>query len=253
MNQKVRAKGVYLLPNLFTISGLFAGFYAIIAAMKGMFDTASLAVFIAMVADVLDGRVARLTNTESAFGAQFDSLSDLIAFGLAPALLLYSWCLVRFHKLGWLVAFFYLASTALRLARYNVEESSQKYFKGLPCPAAAGLIAGMVWFFDVNQLQFSPVYYLSAVIMVVAAFLMVSSVQYYHIKHLDFKGKVPYFFMLLAVLVVIVITLEPAQVLFLAFLIYTLSGVITTLYAHQKEQPLDSPAEESKLTMINDE
>ena len=136
----IKKRGIYLLPNLFTISGLFAGFYAIIAAMQGKFDVASFAVFIAMVADCLDGRVARLTNTESAFGAQFDSLSDLIAFGLAPSLVIYSWGLSHLGKVGWLIAFFYLAATALRLARYNTVEEHPAYFKGLPCPAAAGLI-----------------------------------------------------------------------------------------------------------------
>lgn len=225
-----RNRGIYLLPNLFTISGLFAGFYAIIAAMQGKFDIASFAVFIAMVADCLDGRVARLTNTESAFGAQFDSLSDLIAFGLAPSLVIYSWGLSHLGKVGWLIAFFYLAATALRLARYNIEEGHHAYFRGLPCPAAAGLIAGLVWFCDVNQLQYYPMYLLAATITVIAAVLMASSARYYHFKHLDLKGKVPFIVILGIVIGVIVVALDPARILFLTFLIYAASGIITSLW-----------------------
>ena len=245
MSEKSRNKGIYLLPNLFTISGLFAGFYAIIAAMKGLYDTAAIAVFIAMLADCLDGRVARLTHTESAFGAQFDSLSDLIAFGVAPALVIYSWGLHYLGKIGWLVAFFYLAATALRLARYNVEESDELCFKGLPCPAAAGLIAGMVWFFDNNGLGFYPVYIIAAVMSVTAAVLMVSSVRYYHFKQLDLKGKVPFFVILLILVAAILIVLQPAKILFLVFLLYTFSGVLTSFWvSHAVDNPGAAPISE---------
>ncbi len=230
MLKQKRNRGIYLLPNLFTISGLFAGFYAIIAAMKGMFDVASLAVFVAMVADCLDGRVARLTNTESAFGAEFDSLSDLIAFGVAPALVIYSWSLVHLGKVGWLVAFFYLAATALRLAKFNVTTHDTPYFKGLPSPAAAGLITGLVCFFDLNHLQYHAVYLLSAVITVVAAILMVSNVRYYHFKQLDLRGKVPFIFILAVIVGVILIALDPARIIFLVFLIYAASGIAVALW-----------------------
>jgi len=231
LKQKLkRNRGIYLLPNLFTISGLFAGFYAIVAAMKGMFDVASLAVFISMIADCLDGRVARLTNTESEFGAEFDSLSDLIAFGVAPALVIYSWSLVHLGKVGWLVAFFYLAATALRLARFNVEENSGHYFKGLPSPAAAGLITGMVCFFDVNHLQSHAVYILSAIMTVIAAGLMVSSVRYYHFKQLDLRGKVPFVVILAIIVGVILIALDPERIIFLVFLLYAASGIATSLW-----------------------
>ena len=241
-----RNRGIYLLPNLFTISGLFAGFYAIIAAMQGKFDVASFAVFIAMVADCLDGRVARLTNTESAFGAQFDSLSDLIAFGLAPSLVIYSWGLSHLGKVGWLIAFFYLAATALRLARYNTVEEHPAYFKGLPCPAAAGLISGLVWFCDVNQLHYFPMYLLAAIMTVIAALLMVSSAHYYHFKHLDLKGKVPFVVILGVIVVIIVVALDPARILFLAFLLYAASGILTSLwYFRHKDKSAIEPREET--------
>lgn len=230
MLKPTRNRGIYLLPNLFTISGLFAGFYAIIAAMKGMFDVAGSAVFIAMVADSLDGRVARLTNTETAFGAEFDSLSDLIAFGLAPALLIYTWSLVHIGKVGWLVAFFYLAATALRLARFNVIEHDTPYFKGLPCPAAAGLVTGLVCFFDAIHFQYHAIYLLSAIITVVAAILMVSSIHYYHFKQLDLRGKVPFVLILGIIIAVTVIALDPARILFIVFLIYAGSGILMSLW-----------------------
>src|SRR3989338_749637 len=148
-------RSIYLLPNLFTTAALFVGFYSIVAAMKGYFDIAAMAVFVAMIADGLDGRVARLTNTQTAFGAQYDSLSDMVAFGVAPALVVYSWSLSYLGKLGWLAAVLYTAATALRLARFNAQphDYDKRYFQGLPCPAAAGVIAGMVWLGSDNNVQ----------------------------------------------------------------------------------------------------
>src|SRR3990167_2785723 len=145
--EKNPQRGIYLLPNLLTTAVLFAGFYSIVAAMKGHFDTAAIAIFVAMIADGLDGRVARLTNTQTPFGAQYDSLSDMVAFGLAPALVVFSWSLFHLGKLGWLIAFLYTAATALRLARFNTQlnDKDKRYFRGLPCPSAAGIVASIVW------------------------------------------------------------------------------------------------------------
>src|SRR5580698_8220938 len=151
---KTQSRGIYLLPNLFTTAALFAGFYAVMAAMKGYFDSAAIAIFVAMILDSLDGRVARMTNTQTAFGAQYDSLSDMVAFGVAPALIVYSWSLFSLGKLGWLIAFLYTAGTALRLARFNTQshDTDKRYFQGLPSPAAAGVIAGLVWLGNTYEL-----------------------------------------------------------------------------------------------------
>jgi CDP-diacylglycerol--serine O-phosphatidyltransferase len=143
--EKTPQRGIYLLPNLLTTAALFAGFYSIVAAMKGHFESAAIAIFVAMIADGLDGRVARLTHTQSEFGAEYDSLSDMAAFGIAPALVVYSWSLSSLGKLGWLAAFLYAAATALRLARFNTQVSDKEYFQGLPSPSAAGAIASIIW------------------------------------------------------------------------------------------------------------
>jgi len=176
-------KGIYLLPNLFTTAGLFSGFYAIIAAMKGLYSYAAATIFIAMIADGLDGRVARLTNSVSAFGAQYDSLSDMVAFGIAPAVTIYSWALHSFGKVGWLVAFFYAAATALRLARFNVhvedEEQDKRFFYGLPSPAAAGVVAGAMWVAHINKVNGMIGHIVLAGIAVFAAGMMVSNGRYY--------------------------------------------------------------------------
>src|SRR3990167_9105499 len=150
----ISQRGIYLLPNLFTTAALFAGFYAIVAAMKGFYETAAIAIFIGIIADGLDGRVARLTSTQTAFGAQYDSLSDMASFGIAPALVMYSWSLIYLGKLGWLAAFIYAASTALRLARFNTQVIEDKrYFQGLPSPSAAGVLASLVWMGSTYELQ----------------------------------------------------------------------------------------------------
>ena len=225
-----RSLGIYLLPNLFTTAGLFAGFYAVVAAMKGFFDVAAIAIFIAMIADGLDGRVARLTNTQSEFGAQYDSLSDMVAFGIAPALVVYSWALFDLGKLGWLAAFFYAAATALRLARFNVQEVEDKrFFQGLPSPSAAGIIAGMVWLGNQNGVPGHSINIFVALITVITAALMVSNIRYYSFKQIDFKGKVPFIAILIVVLVFVAISLDPPLVLFVGFGIYGLSGPVLHL------------------------
>ncbi len=226
-----KSKGIYLLPNLFTTAGLFAGFYSIVAALKGHFAFAAIAIFIAMIADGLDGRVARLTNTESAFGAQYDSLSDMVSFGVAPALVAYSWGLSELGKLGWLAAFLYAAGTALRLARFNTQLGStdKRFFIGLPCPAAAGVVAGMVWCgqeFNINAHSLSIIV---ALITAIAGCLMISNLRYHSFKQIDLKKHVPFFAIIVVVIVFILISVDPPTVLFLIFFLYALSGPIMSL------------------------
>lgn len=238
--EKEKFKGIYLLPNLFTIGALFAGFYAIVAATKGLFDMAATALFIAMLLDNLDGRVARLTKTQSDFGAQLDSLSDMVAFGVAPALIVYHWSLMGLGKIGWLISFFYTATAALRLARFNsqLNITDKAYFKGLPAPVAAAVVVGFVWNcaeFDLSG-HVSFIAITIAVLTAAIATLMISNVRYYSFKTIDFKGKVPYLWAFLVVLLLIVIVWEPAKVLFLGCLIYAVSGIVTTFYKKRKKQ-----------------
>lgn len=229
---KEKFKGIYLLPNLFTIGALFAGFYAIVAATKNSFEIAAIASFIAMLLDNLDGRVARLTNTQTDFGAQLDSLSDMVAFGVAPALVAYHWSLMGLGKIGWLISFFFTASAALRLARFNsqMDVADKSYFKGLPAPVAAAVVVGFVW--NCSEYDLSGKMYLVSIVFscltISVAALMISSLSYYSFKTIDFKGKVPYIWTILIVLLIIVIVLQPAKILFLGCLIYTLSGLFTT-------------------------
>ncbi len=232
--EKMPQRGIYLLPNLLTTAALFAGFYSIVAAMKGHFEVAAIAMLVAMVADGLDGRVARLTNTQSPFGAQYDSLSDMVAFGIAPALVLYSWSLFDLGKLGWFAAFLYAAATALRLARFNIQVSDKQYFKGLPCPAAAGLVASIVWMGDGYHLSGASIAIPLAILTVLAASFMTSRIRYYSFKSFDFRGKVPFFTVVIAVVVIAAIALEPPEILFGLFFLYLLSGPIHTLWQLRK-------------------
>ena len=192
-NLRFRRKGVYLLPNLFTTGAMFSGFYAILAGMDGKFDAACIAIFIAMIFDVLDGTVARMTNTSSDFGLQYDSLSDMVSFGIAPAVLAFSWILNEVGRIGWAAAFIYASCAALRLARFNsqVDSSPKNYFVGIPSPAAAALIASMIWcsyeIVITNQLAF-----LVAITTALSGLLMVSNFHYRSLKEVDLKGKVPF-------------------------------------------------------------
>jgi CDP-diacylglycerol--serine O-phosphatidyltransferase len=221
-----RHRGVYLLPNLFTTGALFAGFYAIVAGMKGQFEHAAIGIFVAMIMDSLDGRVARLTNTQSAFGAQYDSLSDMVSFGLTPSLVCYNWALSDLGKPGWLAAFIFAATTALRLARFNIqpETADKRYFVGLPSPAAAAVIAGMVWFGSELEISGKKISLVIALITISTAILMVSHFKYYSFKEVDFKGHVPFFAVLLIILLFSIIAWNPPIVLFITFSIYALSG-----------------------------
>lgn len=231
VKQKESLAGIYLLPNLFTTAGLFAAFYSIVASLKFQYETAAIAIFIGMIADGLDGRIARMTNTQSDFGAQYDSLSDMVAFGVAPALLLYSWSIQSLGKIGWLVAFTYTAAVALRLARFNIqiESADKRYFKGLACPAAAAISSSMVWFCEQNQWQGRGLTISIAVTMVILALLMVSNIRYYSFKELDFKGKVPFLYVLLMVVLFVAIAADPSIVLLVGSLVYGLSGPLHTL------------------------
>jgi len=224
--RKVRRKGVYLLPNLFTTSALFSGFFAMVAAVNGDFTTASIAIFIAMVLDGLDGRVARLTNTQSDFGAEYDSLSDMLSFGVAPGLVAFIWILQDIGKTGWVVAFLYVACAALRLARFNVQIGSvdKKWFIGLPSPSAAALVAASVWTFHSFDADAFGFKLLMLFVVGAAGILMVSNIRYYSFKDVDLKGPVPFVFLLAIVLGFVVISIEPSVMLLLLFGTYVISG-----------------------------
>jgi CDP-diacylglycerol--serine O-phosphatidyltransferase len=228
--------GIYLLPNLLTTASLFAAFYSIVASLKAHYEIAVIAIFIGMIADGLDGRIARMTNTQTAFGAEYDSLSDMVTFGVAPALLLYSWGLHQLGKLGWLIAFIYTAAVALRLARFNtqLETADKRYFQGLSSPPAAAIVASFVWVCDQNQWSHFSVITVAACLAFAAAILMVSNVRYYSFKKMDSKGKVPFLYVLIVVMLFVAVASNPSVMLFIAALIYALSGPLQTLIALQR-------------------
>ncbi len=225
-------RGIYLLPNLFTTAALFAGFYAIVAAMGGRFEAAAVAIFVAMVLDGLDGRVARMTNTQSAFGAEYDSLSDMVSFGLAPALVMYEWSLHSMGKIGWLAAFIYTAGAALRLARFNtqLEVADKRFFQGLPSPSAAAVVTGLVWVGYDYEVAGTALAWLACVVTIAIGLLMVSNVRFYSFKELDLKGRVPFMAMLVVILIFVLVSLDPPQVLFGTFVLYALSGPVVTAW-----------------------
>jgi len=236
--RKVRHRGIYLLPNLFTTANLFAGFFSIITAINGNFYVAAATVFVAMVLDSLDGRVARLTNTQSAFGAEYDSLSDMVAFGLAPAVLAYEWALSELGNVGLTVAFIYVACAALRLARFNTQigKVDKRWFIGLASPAAAGVVAGWVWaVWALDEVGIRGVdlplilVMLFALMVAAAGLLMVSNIKYYSFKDLDLKGRVPFVAILVVVLVFAVVFSDPPRILLLIFLAYAASGPVQYL------------------------
>jgi len=233
-------RGIYLLPNLMTTIALFAGFYAVIAGMQGQFEAGAIAIFVAMIFDGLDGRVARMTNSSSAFGAEYDSLADMVSFGLAPALLLYQWALQDFDKVGWVVAFIYTAAAALRLARFNTQVgiADKRYFQGLPSPAAAALLAGLVWMAETNNLNTGLESVVALVLTFFAGIMMVSNVRFSSFKELNLKGKVPFVTLLVVVLILVIITIKPALFLFLIFIAYAISGPVMTLLGLRKSRSL---------------
>jgi CDP-diacylglycerol--serine O-phosphatidyltransferase len=226
-----RRRGVYLWPNLFTTAALFAGFYAVIAAIQGRFEPAAIAIFAAMILDGLDGRVARLTHTQSDFGAEYDSLSDMVAFGVAPALVAYEWALGGLGKIGWLAAFVYMAAAALRLARFNTQIgiADKRYFQGLPSPSAAAIIAAGVWIGADHSIAGGDVGWLTAFLTAAAGLLMVSNFRYHSFKQVDVRGRVPFIAAVVVMLAFVVVFLHPPVVLFLGFLTYAISGPVFTL------------------------
>jgi len=241
-----RPKGIYVLPSLFTTANLFAGFYAIVAAMNGEFGLAPLAIFVAMLLDALDGRVARITHTESEFGLQYDSLVDMVSFGLAPALVMYEWALGGLGKLGWLAAFIFVAGAGLRLARFNVQHgaaaSDKRYFRGLPSPSAAGLVVGFVWVLHAAGVPGPDVAVPALLITVLGGALMVSNIRYRSFKDFDVRGRVPFVAILALPLVFVLIFLDPPQALFGIFFVYALSGPVLVgarLLRRSREQPAD--------------
>ncbi|MFA6313726.1 MAG: CDP-diacylglycerol--serine O-phosphatidyltransferase [Sterolibacterium sp.] len=229
MNPELRRRGIYILPNLFTTAALFAGFYAIVQAMNGRFEYSAVAIFIAMVFDGLDGRVARLTHTQSAFGAEYDSLSDMVSFGAAPSLVVYEWALKGMGKLGWIAAFIYCACAALRLARFNtnIDIVDKRYFQGLPSPAAAALVAGLVWvMLDLGYTGQEARWY-ACILTIFAGVTMVSNVKYWSGKDINLRRSVPFIVVPAIGLGYILLGSYPPGVLFALFLGYALSGYVT--------------------------
>lgn len=254
LSPRTRRRGIYLLPNLLTTGAMFGGFYAILAAMNGRFEQAAIAIFVAMFFDGLDGQVARLTNTQSDFGVQYDSLSDMVSFGMAPAVLSFSWMLHTLGKVGWAAAFIYASCAALRLARFNVQASvvDKRYFIGLASPTAAALVAGLVWNgYDVEPNMSTAI--LAAVVTSLSGILMVSNFRYKSLKGIDLKGRVPFMVILGIVLALVIISIDPAAMLMLFALTYTLSAPVFWLirWARGKETDdlttteLDEPVSES--------
>lgn len=236
----LRSRSIYLLPNAFTTAALFCGFYAIVMAMNLKFDQAAIAIFAAMVLDAVDGRVARLTNTQSEFGAQYDSLSDMVSFGAAPALVVYEWSLRGLGKWGWLAAFVYCAGAALRLARFNTNIGvvDKRYFQGLPSPSAAALVAGFIWLMDDLRFAGTDLSWISWIITLYAGLTMVTNVPFYSFKDVNFRKSVPFIAVFLVVLVFVAISSDPPKVLFGLFVLYGLSGYAVFFWRLFKGKPV---------------
>ena len=238
LNTEIRRRGIYLLPNIFTTAALFAGFYAIVMAMNQRFDNAAVAIFIAMILDTLDGRVARLTRTQSAFGAEYDSLSDLVCFGAAPALCIYEWALKDLGRFGWIAAFVYCAGAALRLARFNtnINVVDKRFFQGLPSPAAAALVAGFLWLASDNKIPVGDygLPWVAAFITLYAGLSMVSNAPFYSFKTINLRRSVPFTVIFLIVLAFVLISFDPPIVLFLLFVAYGLSGYVYWIWRKRR-------------------
>ncbi|MDQ2150414.1 CDP-diacylglycerol--serine O-phosphatidyltransferase [Alcaligenaceae bacterium A4P071] len=239
---ELRRRSIYLLPNAFTTAALFAGFYAVVQAINGRFEAAAIAIFAAMVLDGMDGRVARLTNTQSAFGEQYDSLSDMVSFGVAPALVMYVWVLNDLGRWGWLAAFVYVAGAALRLARFNTNIAvvDKRFFQGLPSPSAAALIAGFVWLAVDNKLnlQYGFLAWTGFAITMYAGIAMVTNAPFYSGKSFALGRSVPFWVLLLVVAVFVFVSSDPPVVLFALFVIYGLSGWVVWLWRWNRARKL---------------
>jgi CDP-diacylglycerol--serine O-phosphatidyltransferase len=237
---KPRRRGIYLLPNAFTTAALFCGFYAIVMAMNQKFEHSAWAIFIAMVLDGLDGRIARLTNTQSEFGAQYDSLSDMVSFGAAPALVIYEWSLRGLGKLGWIAAFVYCAGAALRLARFNtnIEVVDKRFFQGMPSPSAAALVAGFILLMVDQEVSGIELKWVSWSIAVFAGLTMVTNVPFYSFKDINFRKSVPFIAVFLIALVFALVSIDPPKVLFPIFIAYGLSGYVVSVWRLAKGKPV---------------
>ncbi len=235
-----RRRGIYLLPNLLTTGAMFGGFYAILSAMNGKFESAAVAIFVAMLFDGLDGRVARMTHTESDFGVQYDSLSDMVSFGVAPAVVSFSWMLFTLGKVGWAGAFIYASCAALRLARFNTQVglADSRYFVGLASPAAAGLIAAMVWTGDDAEATRSLAI-VALVITSTAGLLMVAPIRYWSLKAVDFKGRVPFRAIFFMVILVSIVLIDPPRTLLAMAVIYAVSGPLGGAWRKYKRRSSD--------------
>lgn len=238
---KLRRRGIYLLPNLFTTGALFSGFYAIVQAMNNQFEHACIAIFISMVLDGLDGRVARLTHTQSEFGAEYDSLADMVSFGVAPALVMYEWTLRSLGKLGWMAAFVYCVSAALRLARFNtqLEVADKRYFQGMPSPAAAALVMGLVWIVIDTRIHLEPpiLTWVAWGFTLFAGITMVSNIRFHSFKGFNFRKSVTFWHLLLLVLFFLLVSYNPPVVLFGVFVMYSLSGYVLWLWRQTRRSP----------------
>ena len=239
-----RRKGIYILPNLFTLAALFGGFYAIVMAMNGRFENAVIGVFCAMVLDGLDGRIARMTHTQSAFGEQMDSLADMVSFGAAPALIVYEWALKGLGKAGWVVAFVYCASAALRLARFNTNVGvvDRRWFQGLPSPAAAALVTGFIWVMDDAGIKGAGridwLAWTAMAVTLYAGLTMVTNVPFYSFKDLGQRRSVPFVVLVLIALGIAAVNLHPPLVLFGAFCVYGVSGYAVYAWRKTKGKPV---------------
>jgi len=229
-------RGIYLLPNLLTTAGLFSGFYAVVSSMNAHFENAAIAIFIAMIFDGLDGRVARMTNTQSEFGAEYDSMADMVSFGIAPGIVAYNWALSSYGKFGWLAAFVFVACAALRLARFNtqIESADKRYFQGLASPAAAALLASLVWVGVEYNIDGQDYGVLIGIVTIISALLMVSNFKYNSFKEVDWKGKVNFIVVLLIVLAFVIVASSPENVLLIIFTLYACSGPFTTIRSVKK-------------------
>jgi CDP-diacylglycerol--serine O-phosphatidyltransferase len=239
-----RRKGIYILPNLFTVAALFGGFYGIVMAMNGRFEQSAIGIFAAMVLDSLDGRVARLTNTQSAFGEQMDSLADMVSFGAAPALIVYVWALQGLGKLGWLAAFVYCACAALRLARFNTNIGvvDKRWFQGLPSPAAAALVVGFVWIMDDAGVRGATridwLAWGAFALTLYAGLTMVTNVPFYSFKDVNLRRSVPFVVVVAFALAIALITIHPPTVLFVLFCAYGVSGYAVYAWRRSKGRPV---------------
>lgn len=239
-----RRKGIYVLPNLFTLAALFGGFYAVVMAMNGRFEQAAIGVFCAMVLDSLDGRVARMTNTQSTFGEQMDSLSDMVSFGAAPALIMYEWALKGMGKLGWVAAFVYCSCAALRLARFNTNLTvvDKRYFQGLPSPAAAALVMGFLWVMDDlgfkgwREGEWLP--WTAFALTLYSGLTMVTNAPFYSFKDVSLKRSVPFVVIVAIALGIALINVHPPIVLFAMFCAYGLSGYVVYAWRRAKGRPV---------------